>query len=197
MRRLKLPAIIVAVVIVIGVLLGGRTDTEEPRNDAFASPLEPVTTQHPDAGPTGQTQQPNDIEDIEEGQHGEDPEPIETPSHEGGEDPDYTHDEQVLTDAVAASSEFVQAWLTQAAPERIRRLEPVTVPALVDGLSDPMTRIWNTTPVGEPQIIETAGQALQLQQAFADGRAIDMLLLLEPNSRYGWVVSDVVPVMTS
>ena len=184
---LKPAVIVVAILIFVGIWLGGKPATQ--------------TTPNPDptTSPTGQNPtQPPQEEDVDdhghgEGAHEEAPHPVVTPDIDGGEQHDWEHDPDTKAAAIATTTEFVEGWLNPDPDQRRAQLGPVAGEDLVDQLDVADLRTWSTTPAAAPELVHITGTAAQTRQQFADGRAIDLLLLLDPAAPNGWIVSDVQP----
>lgn len=162
---LKPAVIVVAILIFVGIWLGGKPATQTtPNPDPTTSPTGQNPTQPP---------QEDDVDDHGhgEGAHEEAPHPVVTPDIDGGEQPDWEHDPD----------------------QRRAQLGPVAGEDLVDQLDVADLRTWSTTPAAAPELVHITGTAAQTRQQFTDGRAIDLLLLLDPAAPNGWIVSDVQP----
>lgn len=194
------PALIgVVVIIVLGILFGGRfgrDDDTTPEPSAASSTATGQSARNDvDPPEEGRWQASPTVEHHheEEGVHG-DEEPIETPDGSGHDDHGPVVDEYLSDTAIATTEAFIEGWLTPDHLARATQLAPVGGESLVEQLAVPKLRVWNTTPQGAPEVVELLETTCMTRQRFMDGRAVDLLLLAEPGAPHGWVVTDIQPV---
>ncbi len=123
--------------------------------------------------------------------------PYPSPSFDGGENADYTHEAVDVEAALDVTTQFIAGWLNPDADARRAQLEPIAAGDLVDQLSDPYLRIWQTTVQGEPTLTQQTGTAVTTEQAFVDGRRVTLYLLYDPTIETRWTVVDIQPVKES
>lgn len=196
MRSPKLTLTITAVAIIAAILLGGRinpTNDTTPTPNATAPPHTPTNkptkparaTNTPSTAPTTPTRE------------GADPDTqttsVETPSHDGGEDPSWQPDQTTKQAAIDTAAAFINGWLQTDPDTRHTTLEPVTAQALLEALTTPGIKTWNTTPQGAPTIVRLAPTNAMIRQTFTDGRAVDILATAEPAAPNGWLITDIQP----
>lgn len=114
-------------------------------------------------------------------------------THEGSEKPDVELDGQLVASAAECGTRFVDGWLKTDVTARRQALEPVAAASLVKQLAIPGVKVWKTTPAGPIKVIEAGGQMAVLRQIMADGRAIELSLILSPDATHGWRVNRVLP----
>ncbi|GAA4909650.1 hypothetical protein GCM10025789_31070 [Tessaracoccus lubricantis] len=186
--NLKTAAIGVVVIVAVGILLGGRIN---PDDTPTATPT-PSTAMHTPSAHQHPTP-PHTHEEADEGDHGPEAPVVITPSYDGGEDPDWTVPPAERNHAIDTAETFIAGWLNPDPTQRTQQIQSVAAEALVAELAAPDLRIWATTPQGPPLIMELVSTNAMLRQTFADGRAIDLLLIVEPGSSTGWIVTDIAP----
>lgn len=165
--------------------------------DSTPPPAEPVTNPPVPSSvpslPVDDDERDHEGHGHEEGIYTEET-PYPTPSYDGGENPDYTHEAVDQQAAIDVTAQFIAGWLNPDAAERSTQLEPVAAAALIDQLSDPDLRVWQTTVQGEPVLTQQSGTAAATEQAFVDGRRVALLLLYDPTIESRWTVVDIQPV---
>ena len=94
--------------------------------------------------------------------------------------------------AIDTATQFVAAWLQPDPQLRTQALAPVAAQALIDDLAHPL-KTWAATALRSPNIVELASTNAMLRQEFSDGRTVDILLIAEPGTNTGWLVTDIAP----
>jgi hypothetical protein len=91
-----------------------------------------------------------------------------------------------------AASVFVRAWLNRDAKARKPALQEVTAPALAEQLmlTDP-ENIPRARPRGAPVLDDASTYSTQFTQALSTGMRIQVYLVADPGSRYGWLATSV------
>ena len=130
-----------------------------------------------------------------EGISGEGPAPVPIPSVDGSDvhGGDTFIPDAVTLEALAQTAErFVAGWLSTETHDRRRQLEGVAAEALVEQLTVPRIRTWDTSPAGSVVVVQIQADAAQLRQQFADGRAVELLAIPDPLAGdFGWIISDI------
>ncbi len=187
MKNIKTAVIIVTLIIAAGILLGGNK-----KPDPTPSPTTPA---HAAASAASATEsQPGTAAPPREGYGGEPDEPaVATPQYEGGEQLDWTVPAADRQFTIDTATRFVAAWLQPDPQVRAQALAPVAAQALIDDLAHPQLKTWAATAVSPPTIIELASTNAMLRQEFSDGRTVDILLIADPGTATGWLVTDIAP----
>ena len=91
-----------------------------------------------------------------------------------------------------AATAFVRAWLDRNRQTREPALAQVSSPALAEGLmlTDP-DNIPRAKPRGAPVLEDASTYSVQFTQAFSTGPSIQIYLVADPESRYGWLATSV------
>ena len=186
MKNIKTAVIIVTLIIAAGILLGGN---KQPKPTPS-----PTTTAQVNPAPAGATEsQPGTAAPPREGIPEEPHEPaVATPQYEGGEQLDWTVPAADRQLAIDTATQFVAAWLQPDPQLRTQALAPVAAQALIDDLAHPL-KTWAATALRSPNIVELASTNAMLRQEFSDGRTVDILLIAEPGTNTGWLVTDIAP----
>lgn len=187
---LTLAAGIILVWLVLDPPQGDMPGASDPPSPVISS-SEPSTTTQPSIEPSVVTKS-----HPEEGAYQERDDkdkPTATPPREGQDNPVYTHTPADQAAAVDVSKRFIAAWLLTDPAARRVQLIPLAASALVDELSEPRLRIWQTLPKGDPTITTQATGAATTEQEFGDGRRVAMLLLYDPTIETHWTVIDIQP----
>lgn len=185
--NLKTALIIVVIMIAIGILYGGNI------NKPPATPPTDSITTLPTTAPTAPTRtSPNTSQPVE-GVSDEERHPVSTPSHDGGEDPDWELPADDLAAVLTTTTDFITGWLQPHPDTRRAQLTPIAAATLVDSLTAPDLRVWDTHPDTAPVVVETSTTAVMTRQQFVDGRSVDVLLVLDPGTTTGWTVTDIAP----
>lgn len=191
------PAFYIVIAMIIAVIFfGGRFNlTPTPSDSPSATTADPTTNPNttaetqpaslPPSSPTTPTPQ--------EGVHQDDEPPMPTPSHDGGEDPDWEIPANIRQGSISISQQFITAWLEPDPETRQQLLAPVAAQALVEELAVDNLKTWNTTPVSAPLIVEITSTDALTRQTFTDGRSVDLLLAAEPSTPHGWIITDIQP----
>lgn len=190
MKPLTTALILVVIITAAGILLGGQPSPPQPPTPAGHAPVASA----PSATEPSTPGTPN--EPHADGFHEPEEPAVVTPSHDGGEHPDWTVPTQDRRLAVDTATQFIAAWLQPDAQLRTQALTPVAAAALADELANPRLRTWTATPTDAPTIVEMASTNAMLRQQFTDGRAVDILLIAEPGTATGWIVTDIAPTRT-
>ena len=87
---------------------------------------------------------------------------------------------------------FVAAWLDRDPATRKPALEQVSAPALAEGLmlTDP-ANVPRARPRGAPVLDDASTYSAQFTQALSTGEPIQIYLVADPQSRYGWLATSV------
>lgn len=181
---------IVVLLIVVGIWSGGQDKAEpEPAaaSSAAATPGGYTAREYP--SPSVQ-EQPS--VSPQEGRVSDEPEPEPTEDVSPGEDMQQGPEEGEQQAAIETAQRFIEGWLIEDPEQRQAMLDPLTAPALLDGLSGSI-RVWSTRPAGAPTIKELAPTSMVLRQQFEDGRAVELLLALDVATESGWIVQDILP----
>lgn len=196
MKNLKPALYIVGAIIIAGIFFGGRFNPA-PDPTTPPAPATTVTTGDNAPPPPTSTVTPTTTEALsttpDEGTHQDTAQPVPTPSYDGGEDPNWKIPEGARQGAIAVTEAFITGWLTPEPRARRELLEPVAAQGLVDELTVANLRTWNATPASAPTIVEFAPVDAMARQTFTDGRSVDLLLAAEPDTTYGWIITDIQP----
>ena len=127
----------------------------------------------------------------EEGWVGDDeldttPSTVEVHPHEPPEDV------QVVA-AVSAATAFVVGWLTADQQLRRERLEGVAAEALIAAFDDPRFTPAADTQHGPVHVVEADPMQITTRHRLDTGTAVDVTLILDPDSTYGWIAIAITP----
>lgn len=91
-----------------------------------------------------------------------------------------------------AASVFVRAWLDREPRSRQSALSQVATPGLTEQLmlTDP-TNVPAARPRGAPVLNDASTYSTQFTQALSTGMKIEVYLVADPESRYGWLATSV------
>ena len=95
-------------------------------------------------------------------------------------------DAQIVA-AVSAATEFVVGWLTADQQLRRERLEGVAAEALIAAFDGPRFTPAAGTQHGPTHVIEADPMQITTRHRLDTGTAVDVTLILDPDSTYGWI----------
>lgn len=99
---------------------------------------------------------------------------------------DSPEDAQIAA-AVTAATEFVVGWLTADQQQRRQRLEGVAAEALIASFDDPRFTPVAGTQHGPVHVIEADPMQVTTRHRLDNGTAVDVTLILDPDSTHGWI----------
>ncbi len=190
------PALYIVIAMIIAVIFfGGRFNLTPTPSDSPSATTAPTTTLNTTTETTPASPLPSSptISTPQEGVHQDDAPPVSTPSHDGGEDPDWEIPGDIRQGSISITQQFITAWLEPDPETRQQLLAPVAAQALIEELAVDNLKTWNTTPASAPLIVEITSTDAMTRQTFTDGRSVDLLLAAEPGTPHGWIITDIQP----
>ncbi|MBB1514306.1 hypothetical protein H5399_17125 [Tessaracoccus sp. MC1627] len=101
--------------------------------------------------------------------------------------PDDPPEDAQIAAAVTAATEFVVGWLTADQQLRRERLEGVAAEALIAAFDDPRFTPAAATQQGPTHVIEADPIQITTRHRLDTGTAVDVTLILDPDSTHGWI----------
>ena len=176
------PAARLLTAVLAALLLAGCSDTptQAPTPHTTTPASHPVTSPA-SVGETGAAEGWVGVGELDPTQASADAHPHEPPE-----------DAQVVA-AVSAATAFVVGWLTVDQQLRRERLEGVAAEALIASFDDPRFTPAAGTQHGPTHVIDADPMQITTRHRLDTGTAVDVTLILDPDSTYGWIAIAITP----